>query len=207
MSTFNHVADRPSSSERAAVVTDLPPGLAYRSSVVSPSSTSGVSVSTSPRASLGLIFSRTRRRPAGTAGNRRTPAGYGFDSQLPANATSRPPSPQRHPPTLGSKPAAQDLLPHNAVLHTTTRCFQPRPHQVLRNRTPRDHRRPPTRGLLPHRPSLFCKYYLNYRIPLSSPLMTCIFVPASSITLTPDWAREQRAEDLCSAILRFPSLG
>ena len=82
ISTFDHIAESPSSSEKAAVVTGAPPGFDCKPPVISPSSTSGVStsifprasVSTSPRASSGLVSSRTRNRSAAAAGIPRTPA-------------------------------------------------------------------------------------------------------------------------------------
>ena len=81
--------------------------MACRPPIVSPSFTSGVSFSISPRTSSGLIYSRTRNRSAAAAGTPRTPADCGFGRRFPAAAASRPTSPQRRSPTLGSKPAAQ----------------------------------------------------------------------------------------------------
>ena len=141
--------------ERAAVVTGSPPGVACRPPAVFPSPTSGVSASSSPRISLGLISSRVWNRSAAAAGTPRTPADYGFGRRSPATAASRPSSPPRRSPTFGSKPEASDLLPRNAVLYTAPRRLQPRPHLPPPNRTPPHHHRPPTQGPLPHPPLLY----------------------------------------------------
>ena len=184
ISTSDHIDESPSSSEKAAVVTGVPPGLACRPPVVSPSSTSGVSVPISPRTSSGLISSRNRNHSAAAAGTPRTPADYGFGRRSSATAASRPTSPQRRPPTLGSKPAAQrPATTQRRAIHNTSS-----PSTATSSTTPQPdpphHPRPPTQGPLP-RPPLLCWHHLDYRNTLSSPLMPPISVPASSTTITP----------------------
>ena len=203
ISAFDHIAESPSSSEKAAVIADAPPGLPCRPPVVSPSPTSGVSVSTSPRASSGLISSRIRNRSAAAAGTPRTPADYGFGCRPPATAASRPPSLQRRPPTLGSRPAAQRPA-------TTQRCAarstsspstanpQPDPPSSSQTIDPRPPP-PPTPPALRAPPRL-----LEPIVEPIDDLHLRFFVEHYTYT---DWAREQRAEPLCSATLRFLSLG
>ena len=186
ISTFDHIAKSPSSSEKATVFTGAPPGLACRPPVVSPSSTSGVSVSTSPPASSGLIYFRTRHCSAAAAGTPRTPADNRFCRRPPATATSRPPSPQRHPPTLGSKKAAQRpaTTQRRAALRTSSpstvtspSTSQPTPPSSSQATDPRP---PPP----PLPPALQVPPRLPEPNPSSSLLITSISVSASSTTLT-----------------------
>ena len=204
---FDHIAESPSSSEKGTVVTGAPPGLACRPPVVSPLSISSVSVSTTPRASSVLISSRFRQRSDAAARTPRTPADYGFGRRPPATATSRPPSPQRCPPTLGSKPAArQPATTQRRAAHSTSspstatspNTPQPDPPSSRQTTDPRPSPPPP-------RPVLQAPPRLPEPIvePIDDPhLRSCV----EYYTYT-DWAREQRAEPLCSATLRFLSLG
>ena len=145
-------------------------------------------------------------RSAAAAGTPRTPADYGFTRRPPATVATIPPPPQRRPSTLGSKPAAhRPAITQRRAAHSTwspstaTSPSTPQPD-------PPHHRRPRIQGLLPGRRPLLCKRHL-YRNTLSSPLSTSISVPASTTTPNTDWARDQRVELLCSATLRFLSLG
>ena len=104
VSALTSIAESPSSSEKATASTGAPPGLVSRPPVVSPSPTSSVSVPTAPRASSGLISSRTRHRSAAAARTPRTPADYGFGRRTLAAATPKPPSTHGRPPTLRSRP-------------------------------------------------------------------------------------------------------
>ena len=189
------------------MVTGTPPGLACRPPVISPSSTSGVCVSNSSRASSGLISSRTRNRSAVASGTPRTHAYYGFGRRPPAPAASRPSSPQRRPPTLGSKPAAQrpattqrrtaqsTTSPSTAIPPRTPQPNPPLSSQTIGPRLPPPPR-PPTLRAPPRPPE-----------PIVEPvddlhLRFCV----EHYTYT-NWAREQRAEPLCSATFRFLFLG
>ena len=203
ISNFDHIAESPSSSEKVAVVTDVPPGLASRPPVVSPSSTSGVSVSIFPRASSGLIYSRTGHRSAAAAGTRRPPVDYGSGRRPPPTTTSRPPSPQRRPPTPGSKPAAQRpattqrrVARRASSPSTATSPSSPQPELLAPSQTT-DSRSPPPP---PPPPAL----QASPRLP--EPVVGRID-DLHLRSCVERCTREQRAEPLCSAIFLFLSLG
>ena len=99
----------------------VPPGLASRPPVVSSSPTSGVSVPTAPRASSGLVSSRTCHRSAAVAGTPRTPADYAFGRRTLTAATPRPPSTHHCPPAVSPGP----LLRPSTARRKTTQDFPP----------------------------------------------------------------------------------
>ena len=189
VSALTSIAESPSSSEKAAASAGALSGLSSWPPVVSPSSTSSVSVPTCPRASSGLISTRTRHRSAAAAGTPRTSADYGFGRRTSAAATPKPPSTQRRPLTLRSRSL---LRPITARRRPTWDVPPPSPATgpggtppVLPAPLPPVPRFPsPTPPIGSHRP--------DYRKPSSSLMRTHSYVPTSSTT-PPPTGREDNA--------------
>ena len=184
ISTLDPIAESPSSSEKAALATGAPTGLASRPPVVYPSPTSVVSVSTTPRTSLRLISSRTRHRSAAAAGTPRTPADYGLGHRLQLLRFQDHHLPVAARPFFGPDPCSSDLVQPAAEPHKSPRRRQPRPQPVLPHRWPSLRCSPRSRCLF-RQSSLFNNHRLDCRRSWSSLMTIHTSVPASSTTPTP----------------------
>ena len=176
------------SSKNAAVNTRAPPGSASRPPVVSPLSTIGAM---EPPPS-GLISSRTPHRAA-AAGTPRPTSDYGF-GRRPKPTVSRRPTSTRRPPT---PPAwAQPRLSPT----TTPPAAAPTPPASPAPTAPRPAPPSTTSPTSPSTPTLL----------IPDPVVNLnndphLLARVERYTYR-DWAREQRAEPVCYAAIRFLSL-
>ena len=182
VSAHRTVDEPPPCLEKAAVDTGAPPGSASRPPVVSPPSTIGATIPAPPD----LISSRTRHRAAAATGTPRAAIDYGF-GRRPQPTASNTPTPTRR---TSAPPATARPRPLPTTPPSATAPAQPAPPT------------PPTNPSLPTPSS---------PVPPSEPDVTPDDDPHLLARIehrtSSDWAREQRAEPLCSAVIRFLSLG
>ena len=176
------------SPENAAVNIGAPPGSASRAPVVSPMSTIGAT----ELPPSGLISSRTRHRAASTTGAPRPTADYGFERR-PKSTVSRRPKSTRRPPTPPA--GAQLRLPPT----TTPPAAAPTPPASPAPTAPRPVPPSTTSPTSPSTPTLL----------LPDPAVDLYNDPHLLARVEcytyRDWAREQRAEPVCYAAIRFLS--
>ena len=214
ISTHDTAAGAPAISTTCTVDAGDPPGLAFALPVVSPPSTIGTTVPVPPD----LISSRTRHLAAAAARTPRATADYGFGpwpSKPTSNLYRAPTPPNRVPPRPSAPPKPQITPPPPAgaaniggvhwptnaldiIVSTTCAPFLDpvvEPNDPLSRPTPIPHLPRPPSPPWPHPPEPVVK-------PDDNPhLLSCV----EHFTHT-DWGREQRAEPLCSATIRFLSL-
>ncbi len=192
ISTHNAIDEPLASPEKAAVDTGAPPGYASKPPVVSPPSTI---VATVPAPS-DLISSRTRHRAAAAAGTPLATADYGF-GRRPKQAEPRRPTSARRTPSPSSTAQPRLLQPPTPPAAAPPQAAQPAPPVSTHPRsTPSPAPSPP----IPSTPTP----------PLPEPVVEPdddphLLARVERYTYK-DWAREQRAEPLCSATIRFLSL-